>query len=225
MTDSKRKYPEIEFDFEADLHIDKNNLDEEIVAQPNMMMKYSVFHAQAQLDRDRAKQNLDQTKARLNHSIREAAKEAGEKFGAGGVTDSVVDARIRQHPDYIEARDRYDKAEYKVNVLFGGVMAMNARRPLLEELVRLYLNGYWSTPRPQGDFGSQASQVDTEAAIMRGREAAMGPEPVISPAERAYVEESIKNLERPQPTPKQAGPEVAKPTPRRLPAAPTPRKK
>lgn len=171
------KYPEVEFDFEADLHIDKHNLDEALVNQSTKMMRYNKAHAQAMFDRDRAKQNLDQCKARLDSEIRAELNAMKDEAGKPvKYTEAVVDGRVKTHPDYMEALDRLNKAEYKVNVLFGGVMAMNANRPLLADLVRLYLDGYWSSGRTNvAQQGPKATQADTEAAVMRSQEEMVAP--------------------------------------------------
>ena len=223
MTEKLNRYPEVEFSFETDLRIDKHNLDEELVSQANKMMRYSKAHAQAQFDRDRAKQNLDQCKARLDSEARdELNRIVDDKGKTVKYTEAVVDGKVKTHPDYLEAVDRYNKAEYKVNVMFGGVMAMNARRPLLEDLVRLYSQGYWSTPSVRGDrrhgLGQEATQTDTEAAIIRSQEAPLagGYQPTGPPLDVSNQPQGGSGVPD---EPKPALP-TTKPTPRRpLPAA------
>lgn len=156
-------------DFQKDLKINKNRLDEELMAQAQKMMRYSSEHAQAQYDRDRAKQALDVTKANLIQSIRAEALAKGEKMGAGGVTDAVVDARLRSSPTYIEIQGKLNEAELKVNIVFGAVMAFQARKGMLESLVKLFLAGYWSEPRVEGgeNMRAGAAMAATEEAILR----------------------------------------------------------
>ncbi len=153
-----------DFNYEQDLQINKHALDTELLEQAQKMFRYSSAHAQAMLNRDKAKQALDITKANLDSSIRAELTAAGTKF-----TEAVVDGRIRTSPTFIEAQERYQKTEHEVQVLLGAVMAMNARRSMLENLVRLFLGQYWSEPRVQGmDTSAGASINASEEAIMRG---------------------------------------------------------
>jgi hypothetical protein len=153
-----------EFNYEADLHIDKSHLDEELMGQAQRMMKYSAAHAQAQYDRDRTKQGLDVTKANLDASIRAELTSSGVKF-----TEAVVDGKIRTSPSYLEAQEKFMKAGHKVSLLLGAVMAMNARRPMLESLVRMIMSDWWAEPRVKGGEAMKAGAAmnATEEAIVR----------------------------------------------------------
>lgn len=148
-------------DYQKDLEINKHKLDEELLDQAQRMMRYNAAHAQAMYDRDRAKQSLDVTRANLDAGIRAELTGAGVKF-----TEAVVDGKIKTSPTYLEAQEKYLKAEHEVQLLLGAVMAMNARKVMLENLVKLYLSGYWGEPRVQGQSSAQGS---TEAAIMRSQ--------------------------------------------------------
>ena len=191
-----------DINFQADLQVDKNRLDEELLGQAQRMFYYNSQHAQAMHDRDRAKQALDVARANTDAAVRESLTASGAKF-----TEAVVDGQVRTNPYYIRAQDAYLKSEYEVNLLMGAVMAMNARRSMLESLVRLYLSGYWSEPRVPGgeEIKADAAQAGTEASIQRSQKvpigaAMVGPEPGEEPL-----------LNRPAPVPR--------PTPRVPPKA------
>lgn len=159
---------EEDFNYLEDLHIDKYRLDEELILQPKKMIKYNTAHAQAVLDRDRAKQNLDVVKAELDSEIRDFFRSRDIKF-----TEAVVDGKIKTSEKYKEALNKFQEAEYNVNIKFSAVMAMNARRPILEDLVRLYLSGYWAEPRvgkEGAEMKASASQASTVDSIMRSQE-------------------------------------------------------
>lgn len=152
--------------FEQDLQINKHALDAELLDQAQRMFRYSSAHAQAMLNRDKAKQSLDITKANLDASIRVELTTAGTKF-----TEAVVDGKIRMSPGYIESQDKYQKAEHEVQLLLGAVMAMNARRSMLENLVKLFLGQYWSEPRLEGrGLAPDIAQNATERAIMQSQD-------------------------------------------------------
>lgn len=196
---------EEQFDFQADLAIDKNRLDEELMRQATKMMRYNAAHAQAQYDRDRAKLNLETVVAGLDSTIRgemaanelkaveeearwsaqeaiakvnknndalaEAQKEKAaavtRKAQAKG-TEGAIKAKINSHPNYIEAMTRLQDAEYRVNLLAGGVFAMNGRKSMLENLTKLILSDWYSEPRVRGgeEMKAGAALGATEAAIM-----------------------------------------------------------
>jgi hypothetical protein len=192
------------FNFEQELAINKNKLDDELLTQAQKMMRYNSAHAQAMYDRDRAKQALDVTKANLDASIRAELTASGAKF-----TEAVVDGKIRTSSTYIEAQDKYQKAEHEVNLLLGAVMAMNARKGMLESLVKLFLSGYWSEPRVPGGEAMKAGAVvnAVEESVARGT-GAPGFQPTDWPKEAPVV--------APPPAPGTAPPRMT-PTPRPVP--------
>jgi hypothetical protein len=194
-------------DYSKDLEINKHSLDNELLTQAQKMLRYSSEHAQAMYNRDRAKQSLDIVKANLDASIRAELTSAGAKF-----TEAVVDGKIRTAPTYIEAQEKYQKAEHEVQVLLGAVMAMNARRSMLENLVKLFLSGYWSEPHVAGGQGMKeaASQASTEQAILRSQE---------MPPQEPAPEVVDKPFARPMPQ----VPPKAYPAPAPLPRRPTPK--
>jgi len=170
-------------DYQKDLEINKNRLDYELLTQAQKMMKYSSEHAQAQYNRDKAKLARDITEANLDAAIRAEFNNKQIKF-----TEAVVKGKILTSPTYIEAQEKCLKAEHEVNLLLGGVMAMNARRPMLESLVKLFLNSYWSEPRVAGgqDMRAQATQKATEDAVLRNAEEGLPPsggEPTTAPSQ------------------------------------------
>lgn len=158
---------EQDFNYQADLAIDKNHLDVELISQAQKMMRYSAEHAQAQYDRDHTKRNLDVVRANEDARIRTELIAAEIKF-----TEAVVDGRVKTSPNYQEAQDFYIKAEYKVNLLLGVVMAMNARRTMLESLVRMIMSDWWAEPRIKGigEMKAEAAIKFTEEAIIRNHE-------------------------------------------------------
>ncbi len=187
-------------DYQKDLEINKHSLDNELLTQAQKMMRYSSEHAQAMYNRDRAKQALDITKANLDASIRAELTAAGTKF-----TEAVVDGKIRTEPTFIEAQERYQKAEHEVQVLLGAVMAMNARRSMLENLVKLFLNSYWSEPHVAGgpEMKAAATQAGAEAAVIRNLSMPpTGSEPTAQPIIPSTDEQGRALLAQAAPTPR-----------------------
>ncbi len=166
--------PGQDFDYQADLAIDKTNLDTELMCQAQRMMRYSAEHAQSQYNRDHAKRNLDVVRANEDARIRTELIAAEVKF-----TEAVVDGKVKTSPNYQEAQDTYIKAEYRVNLLLGAVMAMNARRVMLESLVRMLMSDWWAEPRVKGigEMKARTGQAATEEAILKRQPPPMRPTP------------------------------------------------
>lgn len=160
-------------DYKQDLYIDKNRLDEEWLNQPMLMAKYNTMHAQAMLDRDRAKQALDVLRANLDSSIRASLAAQNAKF-----TEAVVDGRIKSSQEYIGAQEVLFQADNKVNTVFGAVMAFQARKAALENLVKLWLSSYWASPKAPDVISEQAYDAES-ARIHSALQEAMPQESMI----------------------------------------------
>jgi hypothetical protein len=165
-----------EFDYAAELAIDKHGLDEEWLRQPALMGKYNKAHAQATLNKNRAKDALEVAKGEMKRVGAELA--VGIKESNGG-SDTTVSNKVLSHPDYLKVQADYyaamaklTEAQYEEDLYFGAVMAFQGRKAALEELVRLYGMDYFSEPKMEGgghNLRVQASQAATEEAIMRSQ--------------------------------------------------------
>ena len=125
-----------------DLKIDENALDREFIMQPSKYMEYAEKAAQADSERKKAKEKLELTLAKLDMHAREHAKEEGEK-----VTEKVIDGRVKMTENYQDAIKEVREADYHYNVLIAAVRAFDQRKTALENLVRLYIGGYFSAPQ------------------------------------------------------------------------------
>jgi len=125
-----------------DLKIDENALDREFIMQPSKYMEYAKKAAQADSERKKAKESLELTLAKLDKHAREKAAENGEK-----VTEKVIDGRVKMADDYQDALAEVRDAEYSYSVLIGAVRAFDQRKTALENLVKLYIGGYFSAPQ------------------------------------------------------------------------------
>ena len=128
--------------YESDLKIDENALDREFIMQPSKYMEYAKKAAQADSERKKAKESLELTLAKLDKHAREKAAENGEK-----VTEKVIDGRVKMADDYQDALAEVRDAEYSYSVLIGAVRAFDQRKTALENLVKLYIGGYFSAPQ------------------------------------------------------------------------------
>ena len=67
-----------------------------------------------------------------------------------------MEAWYRTQPEFIQARDEENDAEFEYNILDGAVFAFSQRKTALESLVSLWIGQYFSTPRePKAAKGIQ----------------------------------------------------------------------
>lgn len=126
------------------LDIDENDLDREWCKQPRLYHTYAVELAYSRKALDEAEAQFKAIKATLDGLIRadpdsfnleEKPKEA------------AVAAAIILQDDYINAQKKVIDTQYKVNLLFGMIGALDNKKAALENLVRLHGQDYFSTPR------------------------------------------------------------------------------
>lgn len=126
--------------------IDKDRLDEEWLAQPELYYHYAVLQADARQELEEAKSDLELVKAELADSIRTDPAD----YGIDKVTvDAVKDAVIQQK-EYKDALAYVNEKRHALDVLSAAVVALDHRKKSLENLVYLHGQNYFSTPRAIG---------------------------------------------------------------------------
>ena len=138
---AKEKENQNEDDFQKDLSINKYKLDEECLSHSSRYAYYAEAQAVAKLNVSKAKDNLELVESEANLRIRKKFAEEGQK-----VTESVVSCTLAMDSDVINAKKELRDAEEVFARLSVAVSAMEARRSELDNLVKLYCAGYFSTP-------------------------------------------------------------------------------
>jgi len=133
--------------YQKDLEIAKHSLDWEWQRQAGLFLKYSDEFANANLLRDRAKENIEIVKAELNKSI---LADPG-KFSIDKITVASVDAVIKTDKKVIKAIDKWLQLKYEAEIFGSAKQAFEHKKSALEHLAKLYLSGYWSSPRISSD--------------------------------------------------------------------------
>lgn len=125
-------------DPKADAEIDKNNLQDECVIQPQKYFFYAIQLAEARNELDVAKSNLDATIARrsayyYNNPVDDIKTTAdGMKVMVGNDTEIQG------------AQAEVDKKQATVNVLYAQVNTMEQCKGMLDNLVKLSLARYYN---------------------------------------------------------------------------------
>ena len=150
-----QKQPKEVESYANDISIDKYVLDEEWLKQPTIFMKWVDNYAQAVLERDRIKDRLDVVRAEIDGEIRTNPPEGGK------LTEAAISNIIVQSQRYRTIMDGLIKANYDVNVLSGVKESLNHKKSALENLTKLFLAGYYTSPHvPSG----MQEQVDRKTS-------------------------------------------------------------
>lgn len=153
--------------YEADLTIDQDHLDKEWRQQPSTFMAYYKESVTADMEARRAKEKLELVKVELYLSIR------GEKEAQGGkFTEAVLDAEVKISDEYQEALTEYNNASAESEILSGAVKAFDQRKAALENLVKLHIAGYFSSPKEtKGEDNISSMAQDNQRAKLNKRRA------------------------------------------------------
>jgi len=155
-------------DYAEDLRINKHDLETEWLAQPNHYFHYSSRQADARLEMDQAKEELEQVKADLNLDIRSNP----EKYNVPKVTNESVAAAMVMEEDYSKASQALMQARHTHDIITSAVRAFEQRRAALENLVKLRLSQLHSSPKVDAESAEELDKMvsnDTKQQMSEGR--------------------------------------------------------
>jgi hypothetical protein len=141
-------------DYEKDLQIDKYGLDDEWAKQAHLFHHWSIILAEAEMVRDKAKENIDLVKAELDLAIRSDPS----KFGLEKITESAVNSAIVTDKKYRLVLDDYNQLKYNHKIIQSAIESLNHKKYALDNLVRLFLSEYYLKEAPPQD---RTAMLDT----------------------------------------------------------------
>lgn len=158
--------------YDKDLEIDGDSLDEEWIKQPRLYMKYARASAEIAAERDHAKEVLDVVQAELDIDIRRNPQKYNlptDKNGIPKVTEGAIKSCILLSKEYKLVFDEYTKTKLEADIILAGLRAMEHRKKALEGLVQLYIGEYFSKPRQSKAEGDNISErvVEKTATFQR----------------------------------------------------------
>lgn len=167
---SRREFDECE----RDVTIDKDDLDNEFIHQPELYKRVIKQSELAISYRDEAERTRDKVLAARELYIRDLhkpapatdAKRADEKKSEGHIK-----ALVAADPEVQKAEDAYTQWVTLSRQWTGLLRYYDAREKALEYLTRLWLGGYWTTSAGKGVVGPSersAQAVREELAKQRG---------------------------------------------------------
>lgn len=128
--------------YKEDLKIDQNNLEKEWLEQPSLYMYYAEAYADAILERDEAKNELERIYCKLDNSL----IKDWEKYFDKSPSEQMRKNKIFLNQEYKKALAEFDKCTHNVNLLQAAKYAFDHRRKALEHLVTLLVSGFHSEP-------------------------------------------------------------------------------
>ena len=128
-----------EDDFQKDLSINKYKLDEECISHASRYAYYAEVSAIAKTNVSEVKDKLELVIAEANIRIRKNLTDSGQKF-----TEAMVTSMLTMDSEVQKAKAELRDAETTLARLQVAVNAMDARRSELDNLVKLYVAGYYS---------------------------------------------------------------------------------
>jgi hypothetical protein len=141
----------------TDLQINWDTFEYEWAQQPTLFMQYAQKHAQAIRLRNKAKEQLDLIRAQLERRIR---REPG-KYQLEKVTESQIFSCVLEQPEYQEATERLQDAEYNVAILAGAKEAFDHKKEALQSLTKLFTSAFYGRPRVEGGDKTVAAAQQT----------------------------------------------------------------
>ena len=150
--------------FLKDLEIDRYNLDEELVRQPQLYMEWALKAADAGKEVNDFKHDIDVLKAKIEKRIRRNP----ERYGLDSKpTEGAIKATIASHARVRKMTKKYLDALYYERILNDARTSFTQRRKMLEKLCELNLQLHFADVRlPQSV--SHASAIETRKRLQRG---------------------------------------------------------
>lgn len=144
--------------FEKDISINKYKLDEECLSHASRYAYYAEASAVAKANVSEAKDRLELVEAELYDAIKDELEKKGTK-----TTIPMLEKALIMDEQVIEAKKALREAELVSSRLQVSVSAMDARRSELDNLVKLYVAGYFSTADGAGVKKSANEQASRDA--------------------------------------------------------------
>lgn len=131
--------------YKEDLRIDRYNLEEALIRQPQLYMTWAIKAANATIEKEHAKNRLEVVKADIDKRIRSNPKRYG--FPDGKATEAGVKLQIAQHSKVERYTRLYLEALRDEKILFEAKTAFHHRKKMLESLVSLNVQLHFAEPK------------------------------------------------------------------------------
>jgi hypothetical protein len=135
-----------------ELKIDRDNLDEEWLRQPELYMKINMALAEARQYLDELKEMREVKALKLGKKVRQDPEAYGIE---GRATDKAVNEIVDTDKNILAANEEVRQAKFEVDVLYGVLNSADHRRDALKNLTSMELKEW---------YGSSTGTVSSEDA-------------------------------------------------------------
>ena len=135
-------------DFGAELAIDPMALDAECIAQPELFFRWAKRAVEAKTHTERSKFAMEV----MYSTISADARGNPERYGIAKVTEAAIDAAVKASGKYLTCVEQYHAHRAEAALLDNAVEAFEQRKRMLELLVTLHGQQYFSDPNTPHDL-------------------------------------------------------------------------
>ena len=145
-----------------DFHeIDKHRLDEEWEQQPRLYRD----HAEGLADAERVLSQVEAELKVLRAEVELCIRRNPDEYGLEKCVEAAVKAAVETHESVKSSSSAVIQAHYKADMCKAAVRTLEHRKAALEELVRLHLADYFSSPKVEGEGGKNMKERKAEGAF------------------------------------------------------------
>lgn len=148
-----------------DLRIDRYNLEEELVRQPQLYMEWALKAARASVEKEDAKRDVDIARAEVDKKVRANPEEYG--IPEGKVTDKAIKLTVERHPKVKRYFKRYLRKSKQDKILSDAKKAFEQRKRMLGDLVSLNIQLHFAEPRTPTAYKDKVYDSDRRN-LLRG---------------------------------------------------------
>lgn len=115
--------------YRADLSIDKNNIDEELLRQPQLFYEWAQALSEAEVNKDDAKDEYDLILIKIESKIRKNPKKYIE---VEKITEGAIKSEVNNNILVKKARKKYQQCRKDFKLLLKAEKAFEQRKRMLE---------------------------------------------------------------------------------------------
>lgn len=158
--------------YKKDLKIDRYNLEEELIRQPQLYMTWAIKAANASVEKEEAKSRLEVAKADIDKRIRNNPEKYG--YHDGKATESAIKLEIAKHPKIKRRNKQYLEALRDEKIMTEAKNAFQHRKKMLESLVQLNVQLHFAEPKVplsgrEATFRERGSDIRRSLKRRKGR--------------------------------------------------------
>jgi hypothetical protein len=150
--------------YEADLEIDKHNIDQELLRQPQLYYDWAKAEAKAEERKDAAKDKLDLVLVEVEDEIRSNP----ERFMEHSATEGAIRAAVGKDRRVRRAKRKFRKAKSEWKILQKAEKAFEMRKRMLESYlyhIHKMMQGDVKVPRKYEERVSQRTRQQIEEEL------------------------------------------------------------